>query len=286
MAKIGLVVRAGVPEAIELGRDILKWSKKKSHDILCEKQTAEALELKNGYTAAEIANSCSPIIALGGDGTLIGIARYVQGSTPIMLGVNFGRLGFLTEVSPSELFKTLETTMGGTAQFGRRHMLYAEVLRGGREVFSMQAVNDAVIHNSVLGKLTEVDFSVDSQEVTRFRSDGLIISTPTGSTAYSLSAGGPIVHPTLSVFVVTPICSHSLTHRPLVLSIDSELIVTIPEDKTTVRLSIDGQEGFDLMPNDIVRVTKAENTVIFVRSPTKSYFRILREKLSWGVGEL
>lgn len=282
MAKIGLVVRSGVDEAVTLGKQLLAWASKNGHQVECEIETAEAFGLGPGVSNEVLARNCNPIVALGGDGTLIGVGRYVEGTPPIMLGVNFGRLGFLTEVAPSELFSALETALGGTASFGRRNILYTEVVRDDSVVFCRQAVNDTVIHKGATDKLVELDFSVDEEQVTRFRCDGLIISTPTGSTAYNLSAGGPIVHPTLGVCIVTPICSHSLTHRPLVLNLESNLSVTVPEYDGNIILSIDGQEGFDLEPGDKINITKSKNSVIFVRSPSKSYFRILREKLSWG----
>ncbi|RMD84023.1 MAG: NAD(+) kinase [Candidatus Dadabacteria bacterium] len=284
MPTFGLVIRKEVDAAVALGEELLSWCKDNDHHVVCEEETARALGLKEGISPREMANSCDPIIALGGDGTLIGVARYVDGVTPVMLGVNFGRLGFLTEVAPDELFQAIETTLGGTAQFGKRHMLYAEVIRGGKTLFSMQAVNDAVLQKGTLDKLLELDLSVNEQKVSRYRCDGLIISTPTGSTAYNLSAGGPIVHPTLNVCVVSPICSHSLTHRPLVLSLDSELKVYIPPYDGHIYLSIDGQEGYELKSGDYVRIVKAKNSVIFVRSPSRSYFQILRDKLNWGAG--
>ncbi|MDZ4784569.1 MAG: NAD(+)/NADH kinase [bacterium] len=284
MAKIGLVVRAGVQEAISLGKKLVTWAKENNHEILIEEESAKALGLSApGITPSVIATSCDPVVALGGDGTLIGVGRYVTGKPPVMLGVNFGRLGFLTEIAPNELFGTLKTVMSGTAQFGSRHMLHCSVTRKGKNIFSMQAVNDAVIHKGVFDKLMEVELSVDNHKVTSIRCDGVIISTPTGSTAYSLSAGGPIVAPTLPVVLLTPICSHSLTHRPLVLSNESTLSLTVPKYDGEVALSIDGQEGIKIEIGDIVDIKKSPNSVIFVRSPSQTYFEILRRKLNWGV---
>ncbi len=284
MAKIGLVVRAGVKEAIDLGHGLIKWAKENGHEVLVEAESAKAMSLTgHEFTAQEVANSCDPIVALGGDGTLIGVGRYVSGRPPVILGVNFGRLGFLTEIAPTELFSTLKTVMGGTANFGSRHMFHCTVVRDGNEISSMQAVNDVVIHKGVYDRLMEVELTVDQHKVTSIRCDGLIVSTPTGSTAYSLSAGGPIVYPTLAVVVVTPICSHSLTHRPLVLSNEAKISLCVPRYDGEVALLVDGQEGVRLKVGDTVEVKKSPNSVIFVRSPSQSYFEILRDKLNWGL---
>ncbi len=282
MARIGLVVRAGVPEAVKLGRKLIDWATQNKHELIAEDSSAAALGMKGGGSAESIATTCDPIVALGGDGTLIGVGRHVRGRPPVMLGVNFGRLGFLTEIAPTELFDVLKTVMDGTAKFGTRSMLACSVTRAGKEIFSAQAVNDVVFHKGIFDKLVEIDLKVDGNEVSSIRCDGVIVSTPTGSTAYSLSAGGPIVFPTLGVVVVTPICSHSLTHRPIVLSNECAISLSVSKYDGEIALSIDGQKGKDLKVGDTVTVTKSPNSVIFVRSPSQTYFEILRKKLSWG----
>jgi len=282
MAQIGLVVRPGVPEALQLAQDLLVWAEEHGHSVLAENDSARALGIPEGGTAEVVATACDPIVTLGGDGTLIGVGRYVKGRPPVMLGVNFGRLGFLTEIAPNELFSALKMALGGTARFGTRAMLLCEVIRRDRKIHSYQAVNDVVLHKGVFDKLMEVELEVDGNPVSSIRCDGLIVSTPTGSTAYNLSAGGPIVYPSLGVAVVTPICSHSLTYRPLVLPNESRVSMKIPRYDGSIALSIDGQEGLELQVGDEVLITKSPNTVIFVRSPSQSYFDILRQKLNWG----
>lgn len=282
MAQIGLVVRPGVPEALELAQDLLAWAAERGHSVLAENESAKALGLAQGVSAEVVATSCDPIVTLGGDGTLIGVGRYVRGRPPVMLGVNFGRLGFLTEIAPGELFSALKMALGGTARFGTRAMLQCEIIRSDKKIHSYQAVNDVVLHKGVFDKLMEVELEVDGNSVSSIRCDGLIVSTPTGSTAYNLSAGGPIVYPSLGVAVVTPICSHSLTYRPLVLPNESRVSMKIPRYDGSIALSIDGQEGLELRVGDEVSITKSPNTVIFVRSPSQSYFDILRQKLNWG----
>ncbi len=282
MAQIGLVVRAGVSEAIDLGTKLIDWASKSGHSVVCEDESALLLGVKGGGRKEEIVGKCDPIVALGGDGTLIGVGRYVKGRSPVMLGVNFGRLGFLTEIAPNELLNALKMVLAGKAEFGSRAMLLCSVERDGAMLLERQAVNDVVLHKGVFDKLMDIELDVDGQAVSSIRCDGLIISTPTGSTAYNLSAGGPIVHPSLAVSVVTPICSHSLTHRPIVLPSDSQISLKVPKYEGSIALSIDGQEGVELQVGDILRITKSPNSVIFVRSPSQSYFDILRQKLNWG----
>jgi len=283
MAQIGLVVRSGIEQAVQLGHELIKWAGQNGHEVLAEEETAKLLNFNRSGTSADVATTCDPVVALGGDGTLIGVGRYVRGRPPVMLGVNFGRLGFLTEIAPTELFKTLKMVMGGTAHYGSRPMLQCSVNSNGQQIFGMQAVNDVVLHKGTFDKLMEIVLRVDSRNVTAIRCDGLIVSTPTGSTAYSLSAGGPIVYPTLPVVLVTPICSHSLTHRPLVLSNECQISLTVPRYDGEIGISIDGQEGANLQVGDNIEITKSANSVIFVRSPSQSYFDILRNKLNWGV---
>ncbi|MBN8549052.1 MAG: NAD(+)/NADH kinase [Deltaproteobacteria bacterium] len=292
MSTIGLVVRPGVDAAKALAEQVLAWAKGHGHSIIIEEESAKVIGAKEpGVPGYQLAVKADPIVTLGGDGTLIGVARYVTKRSPLLIGVNFGNLGFLTELTPAELLPTLEKFFsdgGKSLPCGERSMIFCEVIRSvdGAEkcVFSSQAVNDVVIQKGTQDKLMDIDFAVDSEDVMRLRADGLIISTPTGSTAYSLAAGGSIVHPLLSVVLVTPICPHSLTSRPLVLSLDARLTVRLPRHEGSTFLSIDGQVSVPLFSGDRVQLTRAENVVRFARSPSKSYFEILRTKLNWGIG--
>ncbi len=292
MSTIGLVVRPGVEAAKDLAQKVIAWAKANSHSILLEEESAKAIaSTDRGVPGHHLAVQADPIVTLGGDGTLIGVARYVTKRSPLLIGVNFGNLGFLTELSPDELLPILNkffSDNGKSLPHGERSMIFCEVMRSaeGKEkcVFSSQAVNDVVIQKGTQDKLIDIDFAVDEEEVMRLRADGLIISTPTGSTAYSLAAGGSIVHPLLSVVLVTPICPHSLTSRPLVLSLDAKLSVKLPRHEGHTYLSVDGQVSVTLQSGDEVRITRAQNVVRFARSPSKSYFEILRRKLNWGIG--
>lgn len=286
MAEIGLVIRPGVKEAINLAVKFLSWAKNSQHSVIVESESARLLNTPSvSYqilNAAELISQASPIVTLGGDGTLIGIARLVADKTPVMIGVNFGQLGFLTEIAPDELIDTVESVLAGKSRLGERGMLKVTVERDGLCLFASQAVNDAVVQKEARERLAGFDLSVDGQNVMRSRSDGLIISTPTGSTAYALSAGGPIVYPLLDVVLVTPICPHSLTNRPLILPSSSEVVISIPPYEGKLLLSVDGQESTDLKSGDKVVITRASHKVRFVRSASQTYFDILRSKLNWG----
>ncbi len=285
MAIIGLLIRPGVKKGLLAADELISWAKKNKHEILFEERSANIFgKPGSGVPPDELVRRADPIITLGGDGTLIGIARHVSEHCPTILGVNFGNLGFLTEIAPNELIATLENYFAGKALLAERHMLLAEVIRAGQVVFSSQAVNDAIVQKGSRDRLLDLDLAVDSEDVMRVRGDGLILATPTGSTAYSLAAGGSIAHPGLDVVLVTPICPHSLTTRPLMLKMDSVLRISIPSYEGRVYLSVDGQVSTSLQTGDIVSVTKSKNIVRFVRSSHRSYFEILRAKLNWGIG--
>jgi NAD+ kinase len=281
---VGLVVRPGVDRALPYAQAVIALVEAHGDEILLTEQTAAILNCGlSGVSSAEIAQRADPIVVLGGDGTLIGVAHYVSGRSPTLVGVNFGNLGFLTEIAPDELMTTLDKVLEGTAKCAERPMLLAEVVRDGNVVFSAQAVNEALVIKGAEDPLLDIDLYVERDPVMRLRADGLLFATSTGSTAYSLAAGGSIAYPTLPVVLVTPVCAHSLTARPLVLRLDAELAADIPEYKGKVLLSIDGQLSTPLYSGDRVRITKSENSVRFVRSPSRSYFDILRTKLNWGL---
>jgi len=283
MATIGIVIRPGIERAVALAQETIRWARAHGHIVLSETLTSRILSEPEGVPVGELVKQADPIVILGGDGTMIGVGRYAGQPAPVLIGVNFGNLGFLTEVAPEELLGTLESFFTGQARTGVRSMLFAEVRRGGEVIFSSQAVNDAVIQKGARARLLDLDLAVSGEEVMRLRCDGLIVATPTGSTAYSLAAGGSIAYPSLAVMLVTPICAHSLTSRPLLLPLESELDVSIPDYDGRVFLMIDGQENVELRSGDRVRVTKAPHVVKFVLSPSRSYFEILRGKLNWGV---
>lgn len=282
--RIGLVIRPGSQRVLSLAREVVAWCQ--SHKLPLDPcpHTAKLLKLPDaGVGPKEMTSRADPIITLGGDGTLIGVARYVEGSSPVFVGVNFGNLGFLTEVRPEEVFSVLGEVISGTVKCAERVLLEVQVHRKGGVVFESRAVNDVVVQKGARSRLPQLDLAVNGHDVARIRADGIILATPTGSTAYSLAAGGSIAHPSLSVILVTPICPHSLTNRPLILPGSAQVEVELPKFDDEVIVTVDGQVSEPLMSGDIVKVSQAKQTVKFVVSPEKSYFDILRTKLNWGV---
>ena len=221
-------------------------------------------------------------VVVGGDGTLLSAARLMGEHQVPILAINYGGLGFLTEVTRDEMYSALEGVLKGTTATHSRMMMDVEVDRRGERVQQCQALNDVVIHKGALARIIELDARVDGQYVSKFRSDGLILSTPTGSTAYNVSAGGPIVYPTMAAIIMTPIASHTLTNRPLVLPPESHVDITLRSIPDDVYLTVDGQVGVKLDPEDRVLVRKSQRLVRLIAPAGKSFFDILRDKLKWG----
>ncbi len=280
MRNIGIFVKKDVPEAIDVVRDLLKCLRGKRLKVFVESGAARALGIK-GYVGRTIPSKADIIIVFGGDGTLLSVTRLVGKRSVPILGVNLGGLGFITEISKDEICRDVSIILSGKCEFEERIMLQADVLRNGKKFKRYNALNDVVINKSALARMIELDIKVNRQEVTTLRADGLIISTPTGSTAYSLSAGGPILYPTLESFLITPICPHTLTSRPIVLPDDFVLDIVVSRGDD-VYLTIDGQEGCALKIKDRVSIRKADFKTRFLHLYDRDYFRVLRTKLKWG----
>jgi NAD+ kinase len=250
----------------------------------------EEMEAPTGRTGAasvtppsSIPREVDWIAVLGGDGTLLGAARQVGGYGVPILGVNLGGLGFMTEIPLTKLYPCMETMLRGELEWESRLMLEASVLRDGEEVCRSVVLNDVVINKSALARILDLDVHIDDQFLTVFRADGLIVSTPTGSTAYSLSAGGPILYPTLSNIVLAPICPFTLTNRPIILADTATVRIEVANEvHEEVTLTLDGQVGFELHPGDRVLVSKSDERIRLIKSPYQTYFEILRTKLRWG----
>jgi NAD+ kinase len=230
----------------------------------------------------ELPGKVDLIVVLGGDGTLLSVARLVDGLDVPILGVNLGGLGFLTATTLEALFPTLEAVLRGEYSAEERVVLVAGLTRGGAPLAEQLALNDVVVAKGALGRLIDLEVRVDGQPMTAYRADGLIIATPTGSTAYNLSAAGPILFPTMDAVVLTPICSHTLTNRPIVLPASVRLEVTLLTEAPDVVLSVDGQPGPPVAAGDVVHVRRAGSRIRLIRDPRKSYFEVLRTKLKWG----
>jgi NAD+ kinase len=226
------------------------------------------------------------VIVLGGDGTLLAVAKLIaeSGHDIPILAVNFGSLGFLTEITRPEIYETLDTVINGKATHDLRMMLRASATRAGQPLVTHLALNDVVFSRTALSRMIELEVSVGEQFVTSVKADGLIVATPTGSTAYNLAAGGPIVHPSMDALVLTPIAPHTLTNRPIVIPADREVRVksTGSNAGDEVYVTIDGQTGFALHEDDAIAITKAERPIRLIRATTRSYFEVLRQKLKWN----
>jgi NAD+ kinase len=236
----------------------------------------------NPVKREEIPSHAEMIIVLGGDGTLLSVARLVGSHEVPILGVNLGGLGFLTEIRLEELYRVLERVIQGDFVTDERVVFHAAVIRRGERLAEFIVLNDAVINKGALARIIDLETTINGEYLTTFKSDGLIISTPTGSTAYNLSAGGPIVYPSLHCIIITPICPHTLTNRPIVIPDDVEVRAILKSRQQEVILTLDGQQGFVLEFGDVVEVKKAEGKILLIKSPYRHYFEVLRKKLKWG----
>ena len=280
MKRVGIITKRGEPKIVKAVSDLMKWLDEKEFTFFIENETASALKLK-GYQLKDIPARSDIIIVIGGDGTVLSAARQVGDRGIPILGINMGGLGFITELGKNEVRQNIKMIMSEECCFEERIMLLADVYRGKKKIIQHNALNDVVLNKSALSRMFEVDINIDKQYVTTFRLDGLITSTPTGSTAHSLSAGGPILYPTLETFLMTPICPHTLTSRPIVLP-DTFVIDITVKNGDDVYMTLDGQEGFPLKARDKVRIRKADYKIKFLVLHDKDYFKLLRTKLKWG----
>jgi len=281
--RVGIVAKPDRPEAREVVPGLARWLQARGKQVVLEKETAALVPTAtSGVEKAELPGLVDLLVVLGGDGTLLSVARLVGDLGVPILGVNLGELGFLTATTLEELYPALEALFAGGMQVEERMMLTAQVLRGGVRSPEYVALNDAVITKSPMSRIINLAVAVGGQAATDYRADGLIISTPTGSTAYGLSAGGPIVYPTMDAVVLTPICSHTLTNRPIVLPTELTIEVTLLTETQDVVLTLDGQVGYTLAAKDTVEIRKAPFRIRVLRFPQKHFFSVLRTKLKWG----
>jgi NAD+ kinase len=281
--RIGIIAKTDREEARTVVPSLLEWCLAHGLQPTCEKETA-ALAPEFAVATArkpDLPGQVDLLLVLGGDGTLLSMARLVGDLGVPILGVNLGGLGFLTALTAEELFPALEAYLEGTLVIEERMMLAATVSRQGERLSEYAALNDIVVTKSAMSRIIRLEVAVDEQFATGYRADGLIISTPTGSTAYCLSAGGPIVFPTMDAMVLTPICSHTLTNRPIVLPASQRIDVTLLSDQD-VMLTADGQVGFALRQWDVVEIRRASARIRLLRFPQKHFFSVLRTKLKWG----
>jgi NAD+ kinase len=280
---VGIVAKPRLNTAADLINQLVAWLETRQLRVWLDCETA----LIVGYPAGglpreELPGKCDLLVILGGDGTLLSVARLLGEKSPPVLAVNFGSLGFLTEITLDEVFSTLADFISGKISTQPRMMIDIVVLRQGEFFAGYRALNDAVLTKGTLARIIDIDVKIDGHFVATYKADGLIISTPTGSTAYTLSAGGPIVHPSLAAMLVTPIASHTLTFRSLVIPDRAIVEMSFQPTRETVFLTVDGQVGVELQMEDIVQVRKSEVVLDLIPSNTLSFFDILRQKLKWG----
>jgi len=277
---VGVVAKRGAAAA-SVARELAEWLVRRGHRVLLDPQTR--LESGRGDLPELVPGApCDLIVALGGDGTLLSVARRSSGGPPI-LGVNLGRLGFLTEVARDSLYPALVEVLAGEYRLEPRSLFQVSLERSDGRRRSYLALNDAVLAKTALSRIIELHLTVDGRPVSRYRADGLVVSTPTGSTAYNLSAGGPILHPQLAVAVLTPICPHTLTLRPLVVPDTSRIEISLETPSESVYLTVDGQEGDEMAFGDRVVVQRHSESALLVRTGhPRSIFEGLRSKLHWG----
>ncbi len=286
--RIGVVVKPHQPDALDTLCRLTTWLNERGIKIVGAPEIErERIEHQTGCSVevvaeTELAQQVDLMLVLGGDGTMIATARMVGDAEVPVIGVNYGGLGYLAEFPLEELFPALARVLAGEYIVQRRLMLSVELWRGEELVTRNRVLNDVVVNKSALARIIEIEAYLNQQFVNLFRADGLIVATPTGSTAYNLSANGPIIFPSMSAVVITPICPFTLSNRPIVVPDDSTIEVRLMTENEDVALTLDGQVGFDLQANDRVVIRKSKTAFNLVQPPNRNYFDVLRNKLKWG----
>ncbi len=286
--RIGVLLKPNHPEAVQTLCRLVEWLGERGitpvvgprvEELNIKNQTGCLIEM---VEHEEMAESVDMIVVLGGDGTMIATARMLGDHERPVLGINYGTLGYLAEFRVEEMLPALESILEGRYELDRRMMVSARLYRGDEPQAHVRVLNDVVISKSALARIIEIDTRLNDQFVNRFRADGLIISTPTGSTAYNLSAGGPIIYPSMNAVVITPICPHTLSNRPIVVPDDLKIELVLKTPKEEVALTLDGQVGIRLEVEDRVVITKSRTTFNLMQPINRNYFEVLRGKLRWG----
>jgi NAD+ kinase len=281
--RIGVISRprrSNLPEVIP---PLLKWFADRKIPVVYDIETGTAVgQPGTGKTRHQVAQETDILLVLGGDGTILAAAREAAPRGIPILPINMGSLGFLTSFSAEEMYSALEDTLAGRAITEERVLIRAERTREGQVLTRQLVLNDAVVHKGTLARMIEVELYIDEAFVCRYRADGLICASPTGSTAYSMSAGGPIVEPGVSAILITPICPHTLSDRPIVVSDTAHIELILSQSSDSVFLTLDGQTGVPMQVGDRVKITRATEKLKLLQPPNKSYFQILRNKLKWG----
>lgn len=281
ISTVAIMSKPKVARAQRLIKDLLRWLDDRDVAYRCDRETACYAGISEHFDHSELAEGADLLVVFGGDGTLLSAARMVSGRDIPLFAVNLGHLGFLTAITVDELFPELERAFKGEHRIGIRRMLDCELLRDGETIGRYSALNDVVITKSMLARMIDLDTYVDDHFVAAYKADGLIVSTPTGSTAYSLSAGGPVIFPSVGAVCITPICPHMLTNRPVIVP-DSAVVRIVCHNAEGTFLTIDGQVGEPISKGDRVVCKSSAKTVKLIRPPKMLFFDVLREKLKWG----
>jgi len=284
---IGIIGKHSDPTGGGTLKDLIAYLRKQKLDVLVDRGSLElAPELAGDFESVEreqLGERCDLAIVVGGDGTILNAARSLVDHAVPILGINLGRLGFLADISPSDLAEKLDRILGGEYQEEQRALLHAQVLREGEQISASAAFNDVVIHTSNVARMVEYETYIGGQFVNVTRSDGLIVSTPTGSTAYALSGGGPILHPSLNALVLVPICPHTMSYRPIVVDADSRIEIVLSEgNQVQAQVTCDGQIDLGLKNGDRIVIEKKPHPIRLIHPAKYNYYGILRAKLHWG----
>jgi len=281
MQHVAIIYKRFRADARRLAKELSDWFQQQRIEVFCE-QNIDDSEFGQGNPRIDIPTATDMAIVLGGDGTFLSVARFLEDRSTPIIGVNLGGLGFLTEISEEDCFHELEEILDGKYEIEERMRLQVSIQRDRQEIFRQSVVNDVVINKGALARIVDVKISIDGRYLTHYRADGLIVATPTGSTAYNLSAGGPIVYPTAHATILTPICPFTLTNRPIILPSDVAIQVELGERIKDVTLTCDGQVGCQLASSDQIIISAAPNPLRLIKTPAVDYFEILRTKLKWG----
>ena len=286
--RIGIVLKPHQPDALNTMCELATWLSERDIALVGGPEIErDRIAEKTGCAVEQVepeglAVSVDLVLVLGGDGTMIATARMMGATEVPVLGVNYGGLGYLAEFRIEELYTALESILAGDYRLDRRVMLDVELQRGDEQPTRNRVLNDIVINKSALARIIEIEAYLNQQFVNSFRADGLIVSTPTGSTAYNLSAGGPVIFPSMNAVVITPICPFTLSNRPIVVPDDAVIELCLKTDREEVALTLDGQVGFPLQVDDRVIIRKSQTTFNIVQPMNRNYFEVLRDKLRWG----
>lgn len=284
MDRIGILTKPKFPDVQPILKKLLAWLRERQKDVILDGKTAALVGEPIRYQKTQIATEADLVVVLGGDGTILNAARLVEEHGVPILGVNMGGLGFLTEVTVDQIYPALERVFAKDFSVDERIMLRARLHRHGEHVAHATVLNDVVVSKGTLARMVALQITVDGRLVTSLRGDGVIVSTPTGSTAYSLSAGGPIIHPSVQALILTPICPHTLTHRPLLIPSSGSLEVTLTSQGEGAMTTFDGQVGVAMVQGDTVVIGASDHRTKLIRFPDHTYYDVLRKKLKWGDG--